>query len=231
MRVQGGALTKHPMNTAKPYFRSLAGAAALAALAVSAPLALVMPSAAAAQAQSGDLANAVAALRAISTLRADFEQIDIRGQRVTGTLTLKRPGKIRFQYQKGVPILIVSDGKALTFVDYQVRQVQRWPISNSPLGALLNPSADVMQYGKLTPATNKQIVSVEVRDKKHPEYGVITLVFIRKPGAPGGLELSSWATLDSQNTRTVVNLSKQQYGVAVADNTFRYNDPRTPTRR
>lgn len=219
------------MNTKKPSFRSLAGAAALAAFGVSAPLAFVAPSAAVAQTQPGDLTNAVTALRAISTMRADFIQTDIKGQRVTGVLTLKRPGKIRFQYQKGVPILIVSDGKALTFIDYSVRQVQRWPIGGSPLGALLDPKRDVAQFGKLTPATNRSIVSVEVRDKKHPEYGVITMVFVRKPGAPGGLELSSWATLDSQNTRTVVSLSNQQYGLAIPDNTFRYNDPRTPTRR
>jgi outer membrane lipoprotein-sorting protein len=219
------------MNTRKPLFRSLASAAALAAFGVSAPLPFLAPGAAVAQTQPGDLANAVSALRAISTLRADFVQTDIKGQRVTGVLTLKRPGKIRFQYQKGVPILIVSDGKALTFIDYSVRQVQRWPIGGSPLGALLDPKRDVMQFGKLTPATNRSIVSVEVRDRKHPEYGVITMVFVRKAGAPGGLELSSWATLDSQNTRTVVSLSNQQYGVAVPDNTFRYNDPRTPTRR
>jgi outer membrane lipoprotein-sorting protein len=56
----------------------------------------------------------VAALRAISTMRADFVQTDRNGQRLTGTLTLQRPGKIRFQYQPGVPLLIVSDGAALT---------------------------------------------------------------------------------------------------------------------
>ena len=74
-------------------------------------------------------------------------------------------------------------------------------------------------------------VSVEVRDKARPEYGVITLVFTRKGEAPGGLELSSWAALDSQKRRTIVTLSNQQYGLAVADNAFRLNDPRAPVRR
>jgi hypothetical protein len=41
-----------------------------------------------------------------------------------------------------LPLLIVGDGKALTLIDYEVRQVQRWPISNSPLGALLDPLGD-----------------------------------------------------------------------------------------
>ena len=217
----------NPMNK----LRSFASAATLAALVVSAPAMVTLPSAAMAQSQSSDLTSAITALRAISTMRADFVQADPRGNRVKGALTLKRPGRIRFQYEKNVPILIVSDGSALTFIDYQVRQVQRWPIKNSPLGALLDPNRDVMQYGKLVASGNAQVVSIEVRDKKHPEYGVITMVFIRKPGAPGGLELSSWATLDAQNTRTIVTLSNQQYGMAVADNTFRFNDPRGATHR
>lgn len=218
------------MNTIKHKFRSFAGAAVSAALVVSAPAAMVA-TAPAAQAQSGDMALAVAALRGISTMRANFVQIDRNGKRVGGVMTLKRPGRIRFQYEKGVPFLIVSDGKAFTFVDYQVRQVQRWPISNSPLGALLDPKRDVMKYGKLAPVSSPNLVSVEVRDKGHPEFGVITLVFVRKATAPGGLELTSWAALDSQNTLTRVNLSNHQYGIAVPDNTFRFNDPRGTTRR
>lgn len=206
------------------------GAALSAALVVSAPAALVA-TAPAAQAQSGDLAQAVSALRAISTMRADFVQIDRNGKRVSGVMTLKRPGRIRFQYEKGVPFLIVSDGSAFTFVDYQVRQVQRWPIKNSPLGALLDPKRDVARYGKLMPVNSPNIVSVEVRDKAHPEFGVITMVFVRKASAPGGLELTSWAAHDSQNTLTRVNLANHQYGIAVADNAFRFNDPRPAGRR
>jgi outer membrane lipoprotein-sorting protein len=205
-------------------FGSLAGAAVSAALVVSAPVP------AAAQ-DSADLASAVTALRAISTMRADFVQADARGQQVRGVLTLKRPGRIRFQYEKGVPMLVVSDGSALTFVDYEVRQVQRWPIKSSPLGALLDPSRDVGKFGRVMPTGSDRIVSIEVRDKARPEYGVITLVFTRKGDAPGGLELSSWAALDSQKRRTIVTLSNQQYGVPVADNAFRFNDPRGPVRR
>jgi outer membrane lipoprotein-sorting protein len=214
------------MNRMKSLIVAFAGAAASAALVVSAPAPL-----AAQEAPSGDLANAITALRAISTMRADFVQTGRGGQRIKGVLSLKRPGRIRFQYERGIPFLIVSNGSALTFVDYEVRQVQRWPIRNSPLGALLDPSRDVMKYGRLVPSDHGQVVSVEVRDTKHPEYGVITLVFIRKSSAPGGLELSSWATLDSQSNRTAVSLSNQQYGVEISDNAFRFKDPRPVTRR
>jgi outer membrane lipoprotein-sorting protein len=207
-------------------------AAALAAMTlVIAPLALAPVTPAAAQAPSGDLARAVGALRSISTMRADFVQTDRSGQRVSGVLTLKRPGRIRFQYERSVPLLIVADGNALTMIDYGVRQVQRWPIKNSPLGALLDPNRDVGRFGTLQPVTDPGVVSIEIRDRGHPEYGVITLIFVRNAAAPGGLQLSSWVALDSQNQRTTIRLSNHQYGVAVADNAFRYTDPRSTGKR
>jgi outer membrane lipoprotein-sorting protein len=218
------------MNHMTRILMKSAGAAALAALVVSVP-----PAAFTAQAQApvqpGTLDEAVAALRGISTMRADFTQTDRNGQRVGGVLTLKRPGRIRFQYQQGVPMLIVSDGKALTMIDYQVRQVQRWPIGNSPLGALLDPNRDVSRFGTLQPTADPNVVSIEVRDRSHPEYGVITLIFVRRASAPGGLELVSWVALDSQNKRTTIRLSNHQYGVDVPDNTFKWNDPRSPSHR
>jgi outer membrane lipoprotein-sorting protein len=205
-------------------------ALAVGALALSAPLAL--PAApAAAQATDARLDEAVAALRSISTMRAAFTQTDRNGQRVSGVLTLKRPGKIRFEYEKGVNMLIVSNGSSLAMVDYDVKQVERWPIKESPLGALLDPTRDVKRFGRLQPTSNPDVISIEVRDAKHPEYGVITLVFSRDAGAPGGWELSSWVSLDSQNTRTTVRLSGQQYGVSVPDSAFTYRDPRVTSRR
>ncbi len=224
------------MNHLIKNFPRFAGAAVSAALVVCTAAAFVAPVAAQPAAQSPDaatprLAEAVTALRAISTMRADFTQTDRNGQRLGGVLTLKRPGRIRFQYSPGVPLLIVSDGAALTLIDYEVRQVQRWPIKNSPLGALLDPNRDVMRFGRLQPTGDANVTSVEVRDGKHPEYGVITLVFIRKASAPGGMELASWVSLDSQNARTTVRLTNHQYGLAVPDSTFRYNDPRRSGRR
>lgn len=185
-------------------------------------------------AQGGDQATVnqvVAALRGITTMQASFTQTDRNGQRVGGTLTLKRPGRIRFQYEKGVPLLIVADGRSLTMIDYGVNQVQRWPIGNSPLGALLDPNRDVAQFGRLQPTNDPAVVSIEVRDRSHPEYGVITLIFVRKASAPGGFELSSWVALDSQNRRTTIRLANQRYGIPVADNTFRWTDPRRTPRR
>ena len=201
------------------------------ALVAAVPAALVLPAVPAAAVDTAALDQAVTALRGIGTLRADFTQTDRSGQTLRGTLTIKQPGRIRFDYGKNADMLVVSDGKALTLVDYQVNQVQRWPIGSSPLGALLDPKRDVKRYGKLMPTGNPNVVSVQVKDPKKPEYGLITLIFVKDRSAPGGLELASWVALDSQNNRTTVRLSNQKYGVSVPDSTFRFRDPRRMSRR
>ena len=193
---------------------------ALASIAVS----LALP--VAAQAPADDLALVQRHLQAMTTMTADFAQTDRDGRVLTGTLTLKQPGRIRFQYQKGVPLLIVAEGGALTFIDYSVKQVQRWPIKNSPLGVLLDPSRDISRYAKVMPTADPRVVSIDANDPKHPEYGRITLIFARESTAPAGLMLQGWVALDSQNNRTTIRLSKQRYGVPIGDNAFRWNDPR-----
>jgi len=192
--------------------------------------ALAAPAAIAAPAPtSGDLALVQNHLRSVQSMTADFAQTDRAGKVLTGTLTLKKPGKIRFQYQKGVPLLIVGDGRNVYFIDYSVAQVQRWPVGDSPLGVLIDPSKDISRFAHVVPGGDPRIVSVEASDPKHPEYGRITLVFARDESAPGGLLLQGWAALDAQNNRTMIRLSNQKFNQPVSDNMFRWNDPRRKT--
>ncbi|MBY0520646.1 MAG: outer membrane lipoprotein carrier protein LolA [Sphingomonas sp.] len=170
-------------------------------------------------------------LAAVGTMTADFVQTDRAGKSVTGVLTLKKPGKIRFQYEKGVPILVVADGKSLWFLDYQVGQKQRWPIGNAPLGVLLDPTKDATRYAHVVAGTDPRVIAVEASDPGHPEYGKITLIFGRTANAPGGLMLEGWVALDAQNNRTKVALSNQKFNVAVAENAFRFNEPSRNVRR
>lgn len=175
---------------------------------------------------AADLAQVQQHLGGLTTMTADFVQTDRNGKVLTGVLSLKQPGRIRFQYQKGVPLLIVAEGGALTFVDYSVKQVQRWPVKNSPLGVLLDPSRDIGRYAKVSSDGDARLLSIDANDPKHPEYGRITLVFARGAAGPAGLALQGWVALDSQGNRTTVRLQNQRFGSVVNDNLFRWNDPR-----
>lgn len=201
---------------------------AAALLCCAAPL--VLPTPASAQAQpapdAADLARVADYIRQTKSLVSNFSQTDRKGQTLTGKLTLKQPGKIRFQYQQGVPMLIVGDGKALTLIDYEVRQVQRWPIKSSPLGALLDPARDFTKFSKVIQTGDSSVLSIEAHDPKRPEFGTITLVFKRDASAPAGLNLYGWVARDAQGTRTSVRLSGQRYNSPVADSAFAWRDPR-----
>lgn len=220
------------------------GAATAGALAVCAPALLLAPATpAAAQAASSQgnarnsaqnaarLDRAVRALRGITTLKADFTQTDRSGQAVTGELTLRNPGRIRFEYSEDVNMLIVSNGRSLAIADYDVQQLERYPISDTPLGALLDPERDLARYGTIVPTNSPQVISVAVADPNKPEFPELTLIFVEKASAPGGLELSAWVALDSQNVRTTVRLSNHRYGMTVPDSAFTYRDPRGSSRR
>lgn len=220
-------MTKSPLLRRMAFGFALAGTAALGIAMPAGPLAPP----AAAQTSSADLDRAVAALRGISTMRADFSQTDRAGNTARGVMTLKRPGKIRFDYGEDADLLVVSNGRSLYMVDYEVNQVERWPIRNSPLGALLDPDRDVRQYGTLVPTGSPDVISIDVRDPDKPEYGRINLIFVRNSSAPGGLQLTHWVALDAQNHRTTVRLTNHRYGVTVPESTFRFRDPRRSSRR
>jgi len=199
----------------------------LSALALAfAPLMLApLATPAAAQAPARGLAQVQAHLRAVETMTANFSQTDRRGRTMSGTLTIKRPGKIRFDYGRSANILIVGDGRALSFVDYDVRQVQRWPIGDSPLSVLLDPNRDLARFARIV-RDDDQVVVVEARDPRRREYGTITLAFARVASAPSGLILQGWNMIDAQNNLTSVRLSAQRFNMPVADNLFTFRDPR-----
>ncbi|MGE0179941.1 MAG: outer membrane lipoprotein carrier protein LolA [Sphingomonas sp.] len=178
-----------------------------------------------AQQAPADLAQIQAHLRAVETMTAQFTQTDRRGRTLSGTLTVKRPGRIRFDYGGGANMLIVGDGRALVFIDYDVRQVQRWPINDSPLSVLLNPTQDLGRFARII-RSDDQVLLLEARDPRRREFGTITLAFARVASAPSGLILQGWNLIDAQNNRTAVRLSAQRFNQPVADSLFTWRDPR-----
>ncbi|HEX8261333.1 MAG TPA: outer membrane lipoprotein carrier protein LolA [Allosphingosinicella sp.] len=198
-------------------FRTLALAAAPVAAA-----AMLVPQAPVVAQAASPLSQVTAHLKAVNTMVAGFRQTDRKGRSLTGTMTLKRPGKLRFQYQKGVPMLIVADGRKLNMIDYETKRVDSWPIARSPLGVILNPNPDLSKIARVV-RNDSQTLLVQVKDK--PEFGTITLGFAKVPSAPAGLLLQGWTVIDGQNNRTIVKLSGQRFNGAVADSAFTFERP------
>jgi len=190
------------------------------------PVAIVAAAAPAAAADSADLAKLKAHIGAVQTMTANFVQTDAKGRSAAGTLQLKRPGRVRFQYGSG-DLLLVADGKRLYFLDYQVGQKSSWPLGSTPLGPLLSGSPDFNGKAQVLPNKDSRIL---VARAKNTSYGQLTLAFLRSPSSPGGLQMYGWTAIDPQGHRTTVKLSNVRYNVAVSDSAFTFPEPQKKKR-
>jgi outer membrane lipoprotein-sorting protein len=190
------------------------------------PVAIVAAATPAAAAESADLATLKSHISSVQTMTADFVQTDAKGRSAAGTLQLKRPGRVRFQYGSG-DLLLVADGKRLYFLDYQVGQKSSWSLGSTPLGPLLSSSPDFNGKAQVLPNKDARIL---VARAKNTSYGQLTLAFLRSPSAPGGLQLYGWTAIDPQGHRTTVKLSNVRYNVAVPESAFTYPEPKKQKR-
>lgn len=167
-------------------------------------------------------------LRETKSLKADFVQQGVDGSIVRGMFTMQQPGQMRFDYEPSVDMLIVADGKSVYFIDYEVRQLSRYPLKETPLAPLL----------KLDELETLDLDAIEVRDgpmagtlavtskdPKHREYGTLTMMFERV-SPDGKLALRGWSVLDAQGNLTQITLQSAQENVQIAKNAFKFKDPR-----
>ena len=197
------------------FARALAPAVAVAMLAVPALAA-----------STGELAQVEQHLAAAQSMTASFVQTDSKNHQLTGTMQLKRPGRIRFEYGRGANMLLVGNGKTLTFIDYDVGQKSSWAIAKSPLSVLLSGNPDLSRIARILPNADSRILLVRARDSRRPEFGTMILAFVKTPGAPAGLRLEGWTAIDAQNKRTTVKLDGQRYNVAVPESAFSFPEPK-----
>jgi outer membrane lipoprotein-sorting protein len=186
--------------------------------------ALLLAALLAAPAIAAPLDDVAASLKATTSLAAGFSQTAPDGTITTGQMILARPGKIRFSYDKA-KLLIVGNGRTLTFVDYAVNQVSQWPVKSTPLGILLASEPDLSGVAKVVVADARGVL-VEARDPKRPEFGTLQIAFARDASAPGGLALKGWTARDAQGGSSEVRLIDARYNADLSKADFGFRDPR-----
>ena len=55
---------------------------------------------------------------------------------------MSRPGKVRFDYDDPVPLLLVSDGATVALQDADLETTDRVPLAKTPLNLLLSDKLD-----------------------------------------------------------------------------------------
>ncbi len=167
-------------------------------------------------------------LNAMDSMRAHFVQIAPDGGATEGTFYLRRPGRIRVEYEPPTPILIVSDGFLLHYHDRELGQVSDWPIFDTPLGAL---SREQVRFGEelIVAAMERRsgTIAVTVFESDDPGQGTLTLLFSEAP-----LALKQWRVIDAQGLATTVALFDLEINPPLSAKLFVFDDPRErPLRR
>ena len=155
-------------------------------------------------------------LNGITTLKGRFQQIAPDGRRSTGVVWLDRPGRMRFEYDKPSPLLLVAGGGRLVFTDSALKQTTEIPLDKTPLGLLLRPqlslSGDVTVTGF---RHDNGLLQVTLVRSASPSDGSLTLFMTEAP-----LALRGWSVVDAQGRETRIDLFDLAAGTAMPASLF-----------
>src|SRR5947199_2754383 len=105
--------------------QKLLGAIVVLATAITAPVQAVAPIAQAPRHFSPEdqaaLQRATSYLNSLQSVEGNFVQLAHDGRSTRGTVYIKKPGRIRFEYEKPNPTLIVADGTTVAVENNQLR--------------------------------------------------------------------------------------------------------------
>lgn len=185
--------------------------ATLAAL----PLAAALGSPAHAQQLSLDQISAY--LNQLQSATGGFTQIADDGTISTGTIYIKRPGRVRFEYNPPERSLVVAGGGSVAVFDARSNtSPERYPLNQTPLSIILAANVNLGQANMVTGHTSDgTTTTVTAQDPAHPEYGSIQMVFTANP-----VELRQWIVTDDTGQKTTVILNDLRSGVQVRDILF-----------
>lgn len=163
-----------------------------------------------------DLARVDAAMNSTASFSGRFAQYAADGSFAQGQVYIKRPGKLRFEYDAPNPLLIVSDGVTLTQQDKALETIDRVPLSATPLNYFLKENINL--------ANDTEVIGLQktynewrvtARDGSGEMDGAITMVF-----DSGTLALKEWVIADSFGGQTRVLLSELSYNERINPKLF-----------
>jgi outer membrane lipoprotein-sorting protein len=190
--------------------------------AVLSAVALLVVTALPARAQDVSKADIEKYFNSIRTLKARFVQSNPNGSVVLGTLYVRRPGRMRFEYDAPSQLKIVADGMQVTMWDNATRDFGQWPIGWTAASFLVREplvlSGD-LQVEKIDRANG--LLEVTLSQAKKPQEGKVVVRLQENP-----LLLRGWTIIDNRGNRVTVSLSEMQTGLQLADSLFKNDSGR-----
>ena len=147
--------------------------------------------------------RAVGYLQHLTTATGRFTQTNPRGQTVSGTFVLQRPGRARFDYDPPSGLTIASDGHRVAVLNARLKTIQASPLGMTPLSLFL--ARDIRLDRGVTVARvtrSPGAFTVVARDASKKAQGQIALDFNESP-----IALTGWTITDAGGGATRVRLT------------------------
>ena len=156
-----------------------------------------------ATAQQIPLNNLSNYLNQLTSAQGSFTQINADGTISTGTIFMRRPGKVRFEYNPPEHALVMANNGAVVVFDRKLGgDPNTYPLNRTPLGLILARNVDLGRANMVTAhGYDGTATTVTAQDPENPEYGSIQLVFTANP-----IELRQWIITDDAGQQTTVIL-------------------------
>lgn len=157
----------------------------------------------------------------IRSLQARFVQSNPNGSVVQGTLYLRRPGRMRFEYDPPSQLKIVADGSQVTMWDPPNRDFGQWPIGWTAASFLVKEPLQLS--GDLTVESQQRqdgLLALTIVQTRKPQEGKIIIRMSENP-----MQLRGWSILDNRGNKVDVTLTDLRTGVQLADSLFKYDGP------
>lgn len=169
------------------------------------------------QAQSLTLSQISAYLNQMQTAQGSFTQINQDGSRATGQIYIKRPGRIRFEYNPPAESLVLASAGTVAIFDPRSNTgPEQYPLSRTPLSIILRANVDLESENMVRSIlSDGETTTVTAQDPENPQYGSIQLVFTANP-----IALRQWVVTDDLGGQTTTVLNDLEVGTPISSVLF-----------
>lgn len=164
----------------------------------------------------------------LGKLKAEFVQTDANNEQKSGDFYFKRPGKVRFDYDRPSRMKIISDGEYLAVENHDLRTSDRYPLEATPFKLLLAEEVNLLRDARILAIDRgENVMILTMEDKSGESAGQIRLFFRTDPE----LELASWIITDPQGLDTRIDITELERDVELSAKLFEFSDIGLPTFR
>ncbi len=171
-----------------------------------------------------DLVRIERHLNSSLTIRARILQVASDGSYAEGMLHIKRPGRMRLEYDPPNPTMVIADGINLIFIDRELDHATAVLLRFTAAELILRKDLSLASEDLLVTGFNRSpgVIRISLVRTKDPLEGRIMMVFSNKP-----LELRKWVVTDAQGITTTVSLLGPEFGIKLDPDLFNFemHDP------